>query len=575
MESAFSVHLRLKFDMNRFLVIVFVLISGLLSAQVDQKVISPVSKATVYLSGATLEHMASFTVSPGYNQLVFEKVSPYVQDNSMQVKGNGQMVILDIQHRIKQAETKPVTKPDALISLEKQLESVQDSIKDHSYLENEVTSRIEVYNQQKNMITNALLNNQRNDTFPVFKESVEYISTKLLSISAQLNKASQDMDRLGKIRERMTKRINEISEKINKLYESERQKGGVTEPVHEVVITVSASQIATVKLELSYFIQYAAWSPSYEIDAKGDNETIDCRLIGMVQQNSGLDWKETSITFSTGNPNKGQTLPELTPWNLNVLYTLQEESRKKESYNNKPSTRAATSLSDAEAGAAMAYDQDKITSQKMSEFVTTEQSFGRMEYKAGIPVTLKSGNPQQRVLLKEVNLPANYVYAATPKSDRAAFLMAEITGWEKYNFIPASAKLYYKGSFAGETYVRPSASDDTLRVSMGRDDGFILEWDKLKDKSREKLIGTNKVKTFVYEITVRNPKSSTIEITIKDQIPVSQQQEIKVTPGELSGGVLEEFTGILTWKYKLKPGETKKIQFFYEVSWPKDWNINL
>ena len=84
------------------------------------------------------------------------------------------------------------------------------------------------------------------------------------------------------------------------------------------------------------------------------------------------------------------------------------------------------------------------------------------------------------------------------------------------------------------------------------------------------MIGEDKVKTVTYEITIRNTKSSTSIFNLQDQIPVSQSKDIIVTLAEVSGGELDEASGIVNWKFNLKPKETKKITISYTVKFPKD-----
>ena len=93
---------------------------------------------------------------------------------------------------------------------------------------------------------------------------------------------------------------------------------------------------------------------------------------------------------------------------------------------------------------------------------------------------------------------------------------------------------------------------------------------KQKDKTKEKLIGEDKVKTVTYEITIRNTKSSSSNFNLQDQIPVSQTKDIVVTLAEASGGELDEASGIVNWKFNLKAKETKKVTISYTVKFPKD-----
>ena len=74
-------------------------------------------------------------------------------------------------------------------------------------------------------------------------------------------------------------------------------------------------------------------------------------------------------------------------------------------------------------------------------------------------------------------------------------------------------------------------------------------------------------------LTVKNTKSEAIELSMKDQIPVSKNVEIRVINVQTDGGALDENTGIIRWNLKLEPREERKVTFSYTVKYPKDKTV--
>ena len=60
---------------------------------------------------------------------------------------------------------------------------------------------------------------------------------------------------------------------------------------------------------------------------------------------------------------------------------------------------------------------------------------------------------------------------------------------------------------------------------------------------------------------------------LKDQYPVSQNKEVEVELLESNDAAVNDETGVLTWKISLKPGESKKVRFSYQVKYPKEIKI--
>ncbi len=75
---------------------------------------------------------------------------------------------------------------------------------------------------------------------------------------------------------------------------------------------------------------------------------------------------------------------------------------------------------------------------------------------------------------------------------------------------------------------------------------------------------------MTWRITVKNTRNEAVALTLKDQIPVSQNSGITVTTEELSGGKLDKEKGIVTWQLSLMPNEQKELMVEYKVKYPKN-----
>ena len=149
-----------------------------------------------------------------------------------------------------------------------------------------------------------------------------------------------------------------------------------------------------------------------------------------------------------------------------------------------------------------------------------------------------------------------------------------MTDWDELNLIEGDANVYFENSFVGSTYLDPSSLLDTLEISLGKDERIVIERKKLKDFEERRFFGSKTRESLSFEISIRNTKSEPIEINVEDQIPVSTDESIKISPKELSGGELEEQTGIINWRLNLKPNETKKLILNYQLEYPKGKRIN-
>ena len=85
-----------------------------------------------------------------------------------------------------------------------------------------------------------------------------------------------------------------------------------------------------------------------------------------------------------------------------------------------------------------------------------------------------------------------------------------------------------------------------------------------------KKTGTNEQETFAYNITIRNTRKEPITILVEDQLPVSNDKDVRIEDVDMGDSVYDEATGALAWVVTLDPSETKKLSFGYTIKHPKE-----
>jgi len=204
-----------------------------------------------------------------------------------------------------------------------------------------------------------------------------------------------------------------------------------------------------------------------------------------------------------------------------------------------------------------------------------EESLTNTRFEIKKRYTIVSNSDITTIEIDAFNLPANYQHYAAPELNENVFLTATVTDWERYDLLQGEANIYFEGSYAGKTAISPLATTDSLEISLGIDPNIIVKREKKDNLKSKSLLGGTRVVTNAYEISVRNSKSSTINLLLEDRIPVSQNKEIKISDQETADADYDEQTGILKWKLELAPKASATKNFSYEVRYPKDRYINL
>lgn len=191
------------------------------------------------------------------------------------------------------------------------------------------------------------------------------------------------------------------------------------------------------------------------------------------------------------------------------------------------------------------------------------------------PFTVPSDSQEYRAHIQDFDVPAVYEYYAAPKLDPYAYLTAKVSNWQELNLISGEASLFFEGSFLGNSWLDLNNADDTLQLSLGRDNGIQLKRTLLKEFSTKKLLGSNRTDTRQYEITVRNNKQYPVNIVVEDQYPVSTSKDIEVDRVGDKSGKLDEETQQVTWQLQLEPRKDAAVRIGYSVKYPKNKIVRL
>ena len=66
-------------------------------SQTEKDITSKITRVTVYSKGAQLESEAKFELQQGKSILLFKNLSPYINEESIRVEGDGKFSILNVQ----------------------------------------------------------------------------------------------------------------------------------------------------------------------------------------------------------------------------------------------------------------------------------------------------------------------------------------------------------------------------------------------------------------------------------------------------------------------------------------------
>ena len=519
---------------------------------------STLHSVTVYTQGAQLQHKANYTIKAGLSEVIVEGISPQISAGTIQVKATGAVVILDSKYEYYYPQPNvQVNVTELPLKIRNAIKVLEDSIRVVNFELRDINDEIEVLvAARKIIISNGAVKGQGkvNDSIQLLKSTVDYYTTKV----SELNKKISGLDR-QKVKK--TDLISDLDTRLNDLRNYAEQNNPTPEikGIPRIIITFMAKEAASGRIDLSYLASNAGWTPLYDIRSEAATGKISLTYKAQVRQQTGLDWDDVKLSISTNNPYANKTKPELSPW-----YIDYQEFRKQ--LNEKAKLRSEAYGDDVPAAVntsamnmGFLYSTSGATFEQAAQgaeaFTTIVQQLISAEFKIDLNYSIASDNQVRMVLVKQSELNTSFRYYAVPKLDPGVYLVAQMTKLDELQLVPAKANIFFDGTYIGETYLDPTTMDDTLNLSLGKDPNIVVKRTLLKDQSKERIIQDKKERNFAYNIEVRNLKSSEIDLIIQDQVPLTTNPEISIEKSNLGKGTLDEKTGLIEWKLKLKAKE--------------------
>jgi len=504
---------------------------------IERKVSSVVSHVTVFNSQAQVTRTAKINLeASGVFNIVFDKLSPFINMNSLEVKANEHLTILSVSSRNDLLNKNE--KPADIILLEDSLENINAALADFK------ADKETIVHQKDLMLANKNVgSNQTGVKYDELEDLMNLYHKKLDDFKV-------NWFRLSKLETKYYGYKNAVEQQLA------AYNNGKLTLNNEVILTVkSDNKVQDAQIDLSYLVGNVSWQPFYDIRIKDNKSNVQFFLKANITQSTGEDWNNVNLKLTTANPAEGGIKPELQT-NWLGFFTRRDYVQEVQIVGNRDI------LIDADEPT-----QKSIKSKWANSTVT--QNLFNTEFETNIAYTIPSDNQNHQVDLTSFAQSAVYGYAVVPKLNKEVFVTAQVLANDLINQISGEANVYFDGTFTGKTIVSPTAND-TLLLTLGKDKRIQVERNKLKDYSSKSFFGSTKKEQTTYEIKVKNTHKETILLTIEDQIPVSNNSEIEVKLLEYEGATYDVNTGKLTWKVELKADESKSVKFGFEVKFPKD-----
>ena len=520
---------------------------------------SKITQVTVYSDRAEVTREGKLNLDKGIQQLVFDNLPDAVDRDSIQVNGKGAAVLKDVKIQARYFADIPDQERKALFdreqSLSDQLIRLGD-LKKVSEGEKDFIQRI----------SEKLTSNQEESATPELDPAkwlkmVAFYGDKQRELTQQIRDFEKNIRTVQNDLEKVRQEIKEIGYRKNK-------KRNLVEALVEM------KNAGSISLTLRYIVMGPQWIPNYDLRVSTEEKNLNLTYYGLITQNSGEDWNGAAISLSTARLNIGGMQPELEPWTLDFYQPRPKRAmyeKSKESMMQNFMTSAAEPEADA-----MPRVEESI------QVVQSEAEMGGTAVVFHIPGsnTIQSDNQQHKVTISILDFPIHLRYSTVPKLAEYAYLKAKAENKSDFSLLAGETQVFLDGRFVSNSSLEFVAPGSTFWSFLGVDESVHVERKLIRKYESNPGIFSKQTKIiYEYQIRLVNNRKTEEEIVIWDQIPVSYNQEIKISlikPVIKEGNkdIVLNDNKYLEWMLKLKPGQEEKLDLQFSVEYPSDRQLD-
>ena len=375
----------------------------------------------------------------------------------------------------------------------------------------------------------------------------------ILEFKATRGKIKRDLHRETLVRSQTAEKELKIEEK--KLAD---MKVGTKKEAQYIHIHLRSTQSIAGHLDISYQTRNTNWRPAYVLRTNTTQKSVAFEYIGQINQHTGEDWEDISLELTTSQPSRGTTPPKLRPWVIDyatknlplTLHSFEENSHSLKQRAPQRDRAIAMSANVIQSGASFTYQ------------IPEKQ-------------TIATGTKNYRSLIFSDRFDADLIYTSTPKNVQGVFLKAKTKNSSPYQLLPGSIKNFVDGSFVGKSWIKNTAPGQKMEMGLGLDESVKVKRKLIKKEGGEAGIFNQTVKQrYIFEVSLENFKDIPIQVELKDQLPLSYQEEIKVQINQIEPEPNHiDKQNFLTWKVDLSPKDKKTITLDFQVEYPEDKTV--
>jgi uncharacterized protein (TIGR02231 family) len=522
-----------------------------------------VAGVTVFPDRAQVTRRVSVTLPAGASEVVFEKIPPGIERDSVRVAAQGVPALIGAVEVRERAQEAPRSPEFAAAESEvRRLEIQLATIEAEEAADKEMAEHLRALRATTGTRAGERLGEARPDP--------EAVRALFAFVRAELD----DLGTRAVARQERRRAAQEQLQVARARRDAARPRGPIR--VRTVGVAVETRQAGPLELTLTYVVPGAGWRPTYRAVLDADRSEVVLTAEAVVAQRTGEDWDDVTVALSTAAPARGVQPPQLQPVALRPA-----EPRAKAAGAGGGAFGSANVAAGAPAEAQGRLMQPPPAAPPAAQPVDAERREAEVvhtAYNATFAVpgrsTIPADGREHRVVLRTQALAATLGYRVVPAAREEAFVVARAAAPADYPLLAGRVRVFAGAAYVGQFAVEETGPGAEVELPFGADNRVRVKRVTLPPRrTREGLTGRDQQVAYGFRTEIENLRDRPVTVVVEDQVPVSEDERITVKRGDpTTAGVREvrDRPGVLEWDVTLGPRQKKEIALEYAVRFPRD-----
>ncbi|KAF8332763.1 uncharacterized protein EI90DRAFT_2918099 [Cantharellus anzutake] len=382
-------------------------------------------------------------------------------------------------------------------------------------------------------------------------KKVEQLESFLEMYSTRSEKSHALKQELSNELAGLTLELQERREQSNSEHEARKFAG--------VNVVILAEEEGPADVILSYIVTAASWKSLYDVRAdvgsqiassQSGSPTITLQYRASISQATGEDWMGVALTLSTASPLVASEIPDLQPWTIgpppppppipSPSYGGRvgwKRSAMRLSSNDSPMP-ILTPVAEEACSEVWSNNELILPGTFKSKVVVARASEGAVSSSFEVEgrSTIPNDNSSHKVSIVTLELASTLQWVTVPRKAASAFLQCRIKNTSNYMLIAGPSSVFMDGNFVSKSTIPDVSPQESFSCSLGVDPSVKITYHPQTKLVRSQggsffsALPKQQITKFVQRITVKNTRPSSLSrLTVRDQVPNSEDSRIKVT----------------------------------------------